>query len=83
MLTTVEGVYRNGKIELIELPHNLHEDTPVIVTFLSGRLIDLQAREISEVEAAEVRTHLLTFAEEWNSPEMELYDDYDQVKASL
>jgi hypothetical protein len=83
MLNTVEGVYRNGKIELIELPPDLNENTPVIVTFLSKRLIDLHARQISEAEAAELRARLMTFAQEWDSPEMDDYDDYDRAKASL
>ena len=83
MLTTVEGVYRNGKIELVELPRHLNEDTPVIVTFLSKRLIDLQARQISEAKAAELRARLMNFAEEWDSPEMDMYDDYDRIKVKL
>jgi hypothetical protein len=34
MLKSIEGFYRQGKIELEELPANLSEETPVIVTFL-------------------------------------------------
>ena len=34
MLTTIQGVYRNGNIELDEEPQAIAEGTPVIVTFL-------------------------------------------------
>jgi hypothetical protein len=38
MLKSVEGVYRDGKIELTEFPGDVRNDTPVIVTFLeTGR----------------------------------------------
>lgn len=83
MLATVEGVFRNGRIELVELPKDLSENTPVIVTFLSKHFIDLQTRKINEKQAAELRASLTTFAEDWESPEMEVYDDYDKFKAIL
>ena len=83
MLATVEGIYRNGKIELVEVPSDLNEETPVIVTFLRKRFVDLEAHSISAAEAAELRANLLPFAEEWDSPEMDVYDDYDRVKANL
>ena len=34
MLKSVEGVYRDGKIELTELPGEVCNETRVIVTFL-------------------------------------------------
>lgn len=36
MLTTVEGVYRGGRVELAEQPSQV-EDGPVLVTFLKAR----------------------------------------------
>jgi hypothetical protein len=33
---TVEGIYRNGKVELLETPVNV-EESRVIVTFFDGR----------------------------------------------
>jgi len=83
MLTTIEGVYRRGKIELAEMPHDVNEGTPVIVTFLPARSIDLQARGIDEAQAADLRARLATFAEDWESPEMSIYDNYDAAKANL
>ena len=43
----------------------------------------LRARGIDEAQAAELRAQLGTFAEEWNSPDMALYDNYDAAKAKL
>lgn len=34
-LVTIEGTYRDGKIELTERPEGLGDETPVLVTFLS------------------------------------------------
>jgi hypothetical protein len=83
MLTTVEGIYRNGQVELIESPNNLLEGTRVIVTFLETKTIDLASQGINKAQAASLRTSLVTFAEDWNSPEMSIYDDYDAAKAKL
>jgi hypothetical protein len=83
MLKSVEGVYRDGKIELTELPGDVQNETRVIVTFLETNSIDLQARGINETQAAELWAQLGTFAEEWDRPEMALYDNYDAAKAKL
>ena len=83
MLTSVEGVYRHGKIELAKLPTHVRDETRVIVTFLEPGPIDLRARGIDEAQAAELRERLAAFAEEWDSPEMDIYDDYDAAKANL
>jgi len=83
MLKSVEGVYRDGKIELTEFPSDVRNETRVIVTFLEMGHIDLRARGINEAQAAELRAQLGTFAEEWNSPDMALYDNYDTAKTDL
>ncbi len=83
MFTTIEGTYRNGKIELAEIPAGLNDDVPVIVTFLSPRSIDLQSRGIDKAQAADLRVRLATFAEDWVSPEMAIYDNYDSAKSAL
>ncbi len=81
MLTSVEGVYRNGKIELAEPPSNVRDETRVIVTFLEPSATDL--RGIDEARAADLQVRLATFAEDWDSPEMDIYDHYDAVKSNL
>jgi hypothetical protein len=83
MLTTVEGVYRDGKIELIEQPPNVHNEARVIVTFLESGQVDLPSHGIDQAQAAELRARLGTFAEEWDSAEMDIYDNYDAHKSRV
>jgi hypothetical protein len=83
MLTNVEGIYRNGYVELAEPSNDVREGTRVIVTFIESHPIDLAAQGIDPEQAQILRTSLATFSEDWNSPEMSLYDDYDAAKASL
>lgn len=64
MQATIEGVYRNGKIELSETPSDMCEGTRVVVTFLPPGSIDLRARGIDEAQAAEMRARFVTFAED-------------------
>lgn len=75
VLQSVEGIYRNGKIELLENP-NCAEGTKVIVTFTNSisEPIDLDSRGISPEQAANLRAKLQSFAEDWSSPEMDAYD---------
>jgi hypothetical protein len=83
MLTAIQGISRDGKIQLTEAPQNVRDNTPVIVTFLTSGNIELSARGIDGEQAADLRARLTTFAEEWDSPEMDIYDNYDAVKTSL
>lgn len=77
MLPTVEGTYRNGRIELAETPQNVGDATRVLVTFLAAGDVDLRSRGIDERQAQELRTRLAAFADDWESPEMADYDDYE------
>jgi hypothetical protein len=70
---TVEGIYRDGKVELLEKPSNVGE-ARVIVTFLDEGTVNLSDRGIEEAEAANLRARLMAFTEDWESPEMEAYD---------
>ena len=45
--------------------------------------IDLRERGIDEAQAAEMRARLASFAEDWESPEMNVYDNYDEERAKL
>ena len=80
MLTSIESVYRNGRIELVESPDNMPEDTRVIVTFLAGKRINLSVYGIDESQAQALRMQLNTFAEDWDNPEMDIYDNYDAAQ---
>ncbi len=44
--------------------------------------IDLQERGIDKAQAANLRERLTTFAEDWESPEMSIYDNYDAAKSN-
>jgi hypothetical protein len=79
MLTSIEGVYRNGHVELKEPPGNVPEETRVIVTFLQPADILLIEQGIDSAQAAELRASFATF-HDWSSPEMSLYDHYDAAK---
>lgn len=74
MLKTVEGTYQNGRVELAELPGDL-EEAQVIVTFLPQRdKRQLSTYGIDEAQAADLRARLRTFEEDWNHPDMDVYD---------
>ncbi len=76
MLKSIEGIYRKGKIELGEIPSSIGDETRVIVTFLESNSIDLRTHRINEKQAADLRARLATFSEDWDSPEMSVYDSY-------
>ena len=74
MFKTIEGIYRNGKVELLEKPAD-DRTARVIVTFLSaGGEVDLRERGIDERQAADLRGRLKPFAVDWDRPEMDVYD---------
>jgi hypothetical protein len=75
MLKAVQGIYRDGKIELSETPPDIKE-ARVVVTFLpADGPIDLRSIGITEAEAAELRWRLQAFEEDWNRPDMDVYND--------
>ena len=73
MLLSFEGVYREGRVELLESPPSDAEGK-VIVTFLGTGSVDLAQRGIDERQASDLRQRLKTFAEDWDRPEMDVYD---------
>jgi len=83
MRTTVKGVYRGGKVELAQEPANVPDETEVIVTFVGPDDIDLRERGIDETQADELRARLAAFAEDWDRPEMDAYNNYDEAKGRL
>ncbi len=78
---SIGGVYRDGKVELTKVPLDVPEGTRVVVTFpetSSGTNYDLRELGIDEAQAADLRARLRAFAEDWESPEMDIYDNYDK-----
>jgi hypothetical protein len=82
MLTSVEGVYRDGRVELVENPSDMPEGTWAIVTFVRSDDIDLKSQGIDREQAETLRASLATFLEDWNSPNMSIYDNFDAAKAN-
>jgi len=75
MVKSVEGIYRNGHVELTE-PLEEAEGSRVIVTYFQpDRSNDLRQRGIDEHQAAALRHRLSAFTEDWDRPEMAVYDD--------
>jgi hypothetical protein len=82
MLTTVQGTYHNGRIELAEQPHDMPEGTQVIITFVRSNSIDLTSSGIDKEQARSLKASLASFSDDWNSPEMNVYDDYDTSRTN-
>jgi hypothetical protein len=75
MMKSVEGIYHDGWVELVE-PLTEAEGSRVIVTLVQpGETVDLRERGIDELQAADLRRRLTAFAEDWDRPEMAIYDD--------
>ena len=76
MMKTVEGVYHGGKVQLLEEPADMKDDVPVMVTFIDAAGgVDLRERGIDLAHAADLRGRLSAFAEDWEAPEMDIYDE--------
>ena len=72
-MLTIEGTYKNGKVELADVPPQVNQSR-VLVTFLEPSGVDLRERGIDADQAAELRARLRTFAEDWERPEADIYD---------
>jgi hypothetical protein len=70
---TVEGIYRDGKVELLETPNDVDE-ARVLVTFLPEGTVNLSERGIEKAQAANLRARLTAFAEDWELPDTGAYD---------
>jgi hypothetical protein len=90
----LEGVYRQGKIELKDIPDNLPDETRVVISVVPqhgfpnshpylSEAIELTALGIDVFHAADIRARLQAFAEDWDSPAMDIYNQYDANKANL
>jgi hypothetical protein len=82
MLTTVEGVFRDGRIELREAPPVV-EGARVIVTFLPE---SSESRAGSPHSASEVNRRMLDLLQAWKAEpltaeEERLLDDFDDFQA--
>ena len=72
-MLTVEGKYKDGKVVLSEL-HPEFDDSRVIVMFVEPRVIHLADKGIDREQAASLRGRLGAIADDWDAPEMDVYD---------
>ena len=83
MVKSVEGIYRNGKVELLQ-PLDEAEGSRVIVTLVRpAEPVDVRQRGIDQSQAADLRHRLARFAEDWDRPEMAAYDERRRSKGQL
>ena len=80
-MLTVEGIYKEGKIELLETVADVKQ-SKVLITFLESNDIELKTLGIGEKQAAELREKFASF-EDWNDPALDIYNDYDNAKSAL
>lgn len=81
MMTSIQGVYRGGKVELAKPADSINNGTPVIVTFLTNGAVDLGTLGVTPEQAGELRQRLASFADEGSSPEMAAYDNYHAARS--
>lgn len=74
MIQTVEGIFRNGKVELLEMPEHI-EEARVLVSFLPAG--PEGGPPFTTEEIADLRGKLAAWEDDWNAPGMEAYDDYE------
>jgi hypothetical protein len=71
MSKAVEGIYRAGKVELLEMASGVKEGARVLVTFLPEN----SALYIKRGTASYSRAHQNRFAEDQEQTELDIYDD--------
>jgi hypothetical protein len=67
----------------IDSDKTMKNDRPELPMSIASNSISLATQGIDPEQAEILRTNLTTFSEDWNSPEMSIYDDYDAANASL
>jgi hypothetical protein len=79
-MLTVEGIYKDGKVELLETVSHT-DPSRVLVTFLENGDIALETLGIDQEDARDLRKTFESF-EDWNDPALDIYNDYDNAKRS-
>ena len=80
-MLTVAGIYKDGKVELLESVTEIGRSR-VLVTFIETGDIELKTLGVSANEAGELREKFASF-EDWNDPALDVYNDYDNAKSAL
>lgn len=79
-MLTVEGIYIDGKVELLEAVSDVKQ-AKVLVTFPENNDVNLQDLGIDKNQAGELREKFAAF-EDWNDSALDVYNDYDNAKAA-
>ncbi|MFN7946026.1 MAG: antitoxin family protein [Blastocatellia bacterium] len=85
MPAMIDAVYENGVLRPLAMTDLKEHRRYRLVreeADVSGET-DLTAHGISQEQAEELRAGMQTFAEDWESAEMSVYDDYDTAKSRL
>lgn len=75
MVRSIEGIWRDGKVELLEPAPPVRESRVIIIFLSADRPVDLSARGVTPEQAADLRGRLESMAQEWQRPEMDAYDE--------
>jgi hypothetical protein len=54
----------------------------IVVTFMQPGDVDLELQGIDPAQAEVLRASLANFSEDWDSPDMSIYDNYDAAKTN-
>ena len=82
---TYQGTVKHGVVKLppeADLPDGTKVRIEPVNSEDSGGA-EQRLRSLNPAQLTVLRARLASFAEEWESPEMDMYDDYDAAKANL
>lgn len=82
-LKTVDGIYREGNVQLREVPGGIVDGTPAIVTFLTRELAFDRPLATEDSAKAAMLPALAKFATGWHSPELEIYHDRERSDSAV
>jgi hypothetical protein len=77
MLKTVEGIYRNGQIELSEAPQDISDSAQVLVTFLDPGKFDA-TRLHQLIDQFETSIGIQQGLDDFDAGRFRLFDDFVQ-----
>ena len=77
-----DGVDANATLEMLLNNWLEWKESDTSETLKDGH-IDLRSLGICAEQAAEIRARFAAFAEDWDSPEMDIYDNYEAAKSAL
>jgi len=75
MTKSVEGIYHNGRVELLERLAEADGSRVIVAWVRPGDVVDRRDRGIDEVQASDLRRRLGAFAEDCDRPETAIYDE--------